>query len=130
MLRAKPGELLVWVWLAPYFGITGAFLAKFNRYMSPVLPFILLFAAGLITWLWHLETRQRLKLAARVPAGLLGFFAVGRCGLFWSLAYVNGVYVPRAHLDHGKPLGVRQCTGRVGSSVGGVGRPPADVHPW
>lgn len=91
VLRAKPGELLVWVWLAPYFGITGAFLAKFNRYMSPVLPFILLFAAGLITWLWHLETRQRLKLAARVPAGLLGFFAVGG-GLFWSLAYVNGVY--------------------------------------
>lgn len=91
LLRAKPGELLVWVWLAPYFGITGAFLAKFNRYMSPVLPFILLFAAGLIMWLWRLETRQRLKLAARVPAGLLGMLAVGG-GLFWSLAYVNGVY--------------------------------------
>ncbi len=91
LLRAKPGELLVWVWLAPYFGITGAFLAKFNRYMSPVLPFILLFAAGLITWLWRFGSKRQVKLAARLPAALLALLAVGG-GLFWSLAYVNGVY--------------------------------------
>lgn len=48
LYRAKAGELIVWAWVVPYFGITGAFLAKFNRYMSPVLPFVLLFAAGLI----------------------------------------------------------------------------------
>ena len=91
LLRAKPGELIVWVWLAPYFGITGAFLAKFNRYMSPVLPFVLLFAAGLVIWLWQLGGRRQLRLAARVPAALLFIVAVGG-GLFWSLAYVNGVY--------------------------------------
>ncbi len=91
LLRAKPGELIVWVWLAPYFGITGGFLAKFNRYMSPVLPFVLLFAAGLIVWLWRLGASGRLRLAARVPAALLYVVAVG-AGLFWSLAYVNGVY--------------------------------------
>lgn len=91
LLRAKPGELLVWVWLAPYFGVTGAFLAKFNRYMSPVLPFVLLFAAGLIAWLWHFGSRKQVKLTARLPATLLALLAVGG-GLFWSLAYVNGVY--------------------------------------
>jgi YYY domain-containing protein len=46
-------ELVVWSWLIPYFGLTGVFLAKFNRYMSPVLPFVLLFGAGLIIWLWR-----------------------------------------------------------------------------
>ena len=91
LLRAKPGELIVWVWLAPYFGITGAFLAKFNRYMSPVLPFVLLFAAGLVVWLWQRGAKRQLRLAARVPAALLFIVAVGG-GLFWSLAYVNGVY--------------------------------------
>lgn len=56
---ANQGELVVWSWLIPYFGITGAFLAKFNRYMSPVLPFVLLFAAGLIVWLWGAPLRKR-----------------------------------------------------------------------
>ncbi len=91
LLRARAGELIMWVWLAPYFGITGAFMAKFNRYMSPVLPFILIFAAGLIAWLWQLGARRQMRLAARVPAALLFITAVGG-GLFWSLAYVNGVY--------------------------------------
>jgi hypothetical protein len=35
-------NLIVWAWVLPYFGLTGAFLAKFNRYMSPLLPFVLL----------------------------------------------------------------------------------------
>ena len=91
LLRARAGELIVWVWLAPYFGITGAFLAKFNRYMNPVLPFVLIFAAGLIAWLWQLGGRRQMRLAARLPAALLFIVAIGG-GLFWSLAYVNGVY--------------------------------------
>ena len=61
--KAQPGPLLgtallanlvVWSWVLPYFGLTGAFLAKFNRYMSPLLPFVLLWAAWLIVWLWDL----------------------------------------------------------------------------
>ena len=91
ILRARAGELVVWAWVVPYFGLTGAFLAKFNRYMSPVLPFVLLFAAGLIVWLWQLGARRRLRLATRLPATLLAMIAVGG-GLAWSLAYVNGVY--------------------------------------
>ncbi|MCB0095496.1 MAG: DUF2298 domain-containing protein, partial [Caldilineaceae bacterium] len=46
-------NIVLWSWVAPYFGITGAFMAKFNRYMSPMLPFVLLFAAMLIAKLWR-----------------------------------------------------------------------------
>ena len=91
LLRARPGELIVWGVVGAYFGITGAFLAKFNRYMSPVLPFALLFAAGLVAWLWQLGAKRQLRLAARLPAALLFIVAFGG-GLFWSLTYVNGVY--------------------------------------
>lgn len=82
----RMGELLLWAWLVPYFGLTGAFLAKFNRYMSPVLPFVMVFAAGLIVWLI-----VRSRIWARMAGWLLLVVAVGG-GLFWSAAYVNGVY--------------------------------------
>ena len=95
--KASPGEWIVWSWLIPYFGITGAFLAKFNRYMSPVLPFVVLFGAALTVWLLG-----RLKLPNHPisqstfpflrPLGWI-LAAVALLGsLFWSLAYVNGVY--------------------------------------
>ncbi len=89
--RARAGEFIAWAWVVPYFGITGAFLAKFNRYMSPVLPFVLLFTAGSIVWLLQLRANGRLRLAARLSGMILAITAVGG-GLLWSLAYVNGVY--------------------------------------
>ncbi len=138
-------NVVIWSWVLPYFGITGAFLAKFNRYMSPVLPFVLLFAAGLIWRLWretgdgkqetgngiretgygkreaedeirvaeggisdpesatyptpalpaHAPRRPAALILSRTLAVLLAIIGIGG-GLFWSLAYVNGVY---AH-DH------------------------------
>lgn len=91
LLRPRLGELLVWAWVVPYFGLTGAFLAKFNRYMSPILPFVLLFAAGMIVWIWKRGESRRLRLPVRLPAVLLGLVSVGGA-LFWSLSLVNGVY--------------------------------------
>ena len=119
-------NLVVWSWVLPYFGLTGAFLAKFNRYMSPLLPFVLLWAAWLIVWLWEWgarrveetapgsahedvgevesgapsqgraedgapnETRRFAPIArgAAVVLALVGVLG----GIFWSFAYVNGVY--------------------------------------
>jgi YYY domain-containing protein len=103
--RAHPGELMAWAWLVPYFGLTGAFLAKFNRYMSPVLPFVLLFAAGMIWAIWQMaDRRQRTADGGRqatsespIPSAqsliaiLLATIGIAG-GIFWSLAYVNGVY--------------------------------------
>lgn len=108
--------LIVWSWVLPYFAITGAFLAKFNRYMSPLLPFVLLFAAGLIVRLWrgrhgdkeirrHEDTETMavsnvpVSPPLPVPSSWLGrsvallLAVIGLTGgLFWSLAFVNGVY--------------------------------------
>lgn len=115
--------VVLWSWVLPYFGLTGAFLAKFNRYMSPILPFVLLFAAGLLWQLWHaFKQREDEKITRREDdkmmeekedenpsvtrssghpvifsfltstlAVLLALVGIGG-GLFWSVAYVNGVY--------------------------------------
>src|SRR5690606_10196891 len=61
---AQMANLVVWSWVLPYFGITGAFLAKFNRYMSPVLPFVLLWGAWLIVVLWRAGARGEGRVAA------------------------------------------------------------------
>ncbi len=110
--------LIVWSWIVPYFGLTGAFLAKFNRYMSPILPFALLFAAGLVWHLWHGRLFGVRRLSTADPdvetlhcnvsittfpdntpwRGIRHALAVGLAligivgGLSWSVAYVNGVY--------------------------------------
>ena len=39
LLRPKPGEWVILAWVVPYFLLTGAFLAKFNRYMIPCCRF-------------------------------------------------------------------------------------------
>ncbi len=82
----------------PYFGLTGAFLAKFNRYMIPILPFALLFAAALVWRLWRVETGSAgwRRGPSRQDRGAIRRRHPGHCrsagGFFWSLAYVNGVY--------------------------------------
>lgn len=114
----QAGLVIVWSWVLPYFGLTGAFLAKFNRYMSPVLPFAVFFAAALIWTLWQGIRRERKTAISDEPwdmdptrntqhatynthyafrwltrpiATLLTVVGVAG-GLFWSAAYVNGVY--------------------------------------
>ncbi|GIK75560.1 MAG: hypothetical protein BroJett021_45480 [Chloroflexota bacterium] len=134
---AQLANLVVWAWVLPYFAITGAFLAKFNRYMSPVLPFVLLWGAWLIVVLWKAGAKKRLEIGDseirrleigdwtsdeatdraisqspnhaipqspnlqspisnlrspfRIFALLLATLGLAG-GIFWSLAYVNGVY--------------------------------------
>ena len=92
LLRSRPGELLVWAWLVPYFGIMGGFLAKFNRYMSPVLPFVLLLVAGmLVAFSDDAGGRARYGLFRKRVSYLLALVGIVG-GMLWSLAYVNGVY--------------------------------------
>ncbi|MEX1018795.1 MAG: DUF2298 domain-containing protein, partial [Litorilinea sp.] len=109
------GNLIIWAWVLPYFGITGAFLAKFNRYMSPLLPFAAIFAAGLLWALWQVGRGPHTVSAPRSAAPWAefdvrplkrrawwrGVFSVVAGGLavltllasvYWSVAYVNGVY--------------------------------------
>jgi 4-amino-4-deoxy-L-arabinose transferase-like glycosyltransferase len=46
--RAQPGELILLSWIVPYFGVTGLFLAKFMRYMVPVVPLFVVMGAGML----------------------------------------------------------------------------------
>jgi YYY domain-containing protein len=66
--RGEDGEIIILSWIVPYFGLTGLFLAKFMRYMAPVTPLLMVFAAGLVTALWYGEVmgrRSREKRARR-----------------------------------------------------------------
>ncbi len=64
----RQAELIVWAWVVPYFGLTGAFLAKFNRYMLPLLPFVMLFAAGMIWRLWRIGSGERVSESGETAA--------------------------------------------------------------
>jgi uncharacterized membrane protein len=64
--RARPGEWIILSWVVPYFVLTGLFLAKFIRYMVPVTPFLMVFAAGLIAAIW---ARGEAKEGKRGKAG-------------------------------------------------------------
>ncbi|MCG3207914.1 MAG: hypothetical protein FOGNACKC_01515 [Anaerolineae bacterium] len=100
--KAEVGELLSLAWLILYFGPTGLFLAKFMRYMIPVVPFLSLFGAGLIVAMTRLKDEgERRKFFHFIPqpsAFSLRFSAVALglivvlASAFWSLAFVNGVY--------------------------------------
>ncbi len=57
--RAHPGEWLALAWIVLYFGPTGLFLAKFMRYMVPVVPLFTLFGAGLVVALWNYRKDER-----------------------------------------------------------------------
>jgi YYY domain-containing protein len=48
LAKALDGELIILSWIIPYFAITGLFLAKFMRYMVPITPLLMVFAAGLV----------------------------------------------------------------------------------
>ena len=57
--QAHVGELLALSWVILYFGPTGLFLAKFIRYMVPIVPIFTLFGAGLVVSLWGKPERER-----------------------------------------------------------------------
>ncbi|MCB0210045.1 MAG: glycosyltransferase family 39 protein [Anaerolineae bacterium] len=57
--KAHVGEILCLTWIVLYFGPTGLFMAKFMRYMVPVVPLFTLFGTGLIVALWHWGTQKQ-----------------------------------------------------------------------
>ncbi len=106
--KAQPGEWLILGWIVLYFGPTGLFLAKFMRYMIPIVPLLTLFGAGLVTTLWQYKGKSphvsmlpqstpestlsapHQSLTKIVAVTLAVIALVG--SVFWALAFVNGVY--------------------------------------
>lgn len=60
-------ELILLAWTAPYFLVTGGFFVKFMRYMQPLTPFLMIYAAALL-----LKTLQGRRQKAVAGAILLG----------------------------------------------------------
>ena len=65
--KARDGEIILLSWIVPYFGLTGLFLAKFMRYMVPVVPLLMVLAAGLVAALWYGEFWPRRTKRAMAP---------------------------------------------------------------
>ena len=83
--RAGSKEVVMLAWAVPYFLVTGAFHAKFLRYMAPLLPFLLVFGGGAAMaacrWLSGWRGRVgRLVWSAGITAILL-------CTAVWTMAF-------------------------------------------
>ncbi|NKQ37523.1 MAG: phospholipid carrier-dependent glycosyltransferase [Chloroflexi bacterium] len=70
-------NLLILAWVIPYFVVTGGFYVKFMRYMMPITPFLMIFAAALL-----LSIKQVWWKRAAVTAVLL-------TTSLYALAFVN-----------------------------------------
>ncbi len=90
--RLLDGECLIMLWVLLYFGPTGAFLAKFNRYVLPILPAVILLGTGLIAWL--VGWRKAILGDQQESSGKTGNHQPGilerRFGLFWCSVVVAG----------------------------------------
>ncbi|MGC8781315.1 MAG: DUF2298 domain-containing protein, partial [Anaerolineae bacterium] len=87
--RVGRAETVLLAWALPYFALTGAFHAKFLRYMAPLLPVLLIFGAGAAMavrrWLIGRWGRRGHRAWAAAAACVLAT-TVG-----WALAF-TGVY--------------------------------------
>jgi YYY domain-containing protein len=90
--RASPGEWILLSWVVLYFGPTGLFLAKFMRYMVPVVPLFILFGSGMVLSLRSttLRIRKGTNYASHLAFAIALISLLG--AIIWSLAFVNGVY--------------------------------------
>jgi 4-amino-4-deoxy-L-arabinose transferase-like glycosyltransferase len=71
------GELIILLWSLPFFLTTGALVVKFMRYLQPLTPFLMLYAAAMILSI-------RVEVVRRVTVALL-LIATG----LYALAFVN-----------------------------------------
>ncbi len=106
--RLWPGEWMLLAWVVFYFGPTGLFLAKFMRYTLPIVPALIIFGVGLLSSISGTrypvpgaynrisDLRHRIS-GMRYWAGCLLTGVVLAHAIFWSLAFVHGVY------DHTHP---------------------------
>lgn len=67
--EADPAGTILLTWTIPYFLITGSFYVKFMRYLLPLTPFLMIYAAGFL--LKNRLVQQRPKLAPLLMAAVL-----------------------------------------------------------
>lgn len=81
--RPRADQVVLLLWVIPYFLFVGRFFAKFSRYMLPITPIMVLMGAALLVWLVK-RTPGGLRVGARcIVAAVLGV------SFLYSLAYMN-----------------------------------------
>jgi YYY domain-containing protein len=82
-LRIRPDRLVLLLWVILYFLFVSRFFAKFDRYMLPIVPVIVLFGAGLLVrWIAGSSGPRRMLGWTALAAVLGGSF-------LYSLAYMH-----------------------------------------
>jgi YYY domain-containing protein len=85
--RATPAQFVILAWVWPYLVFTGAFHAKFLRYMAPVLPFLLICGSGasVAAYRWIAQRwGKRGRIGFGLAAGLVVFTTVA-----WTLTFAS-----------------------------------------
>jgi YYY domain-containing protein len=87
--RATSTQLIILAWMMPYLVLTGAFYAKFLRYMAPLVPFLMICGAGasVAAYRW---ASGRWRRPGRIGVGLAGGVVV-LITIGWVLAF-TGIY--------------------------------------
>lgn len=80
-LPFRPAEAVLLAWTLPYFLVTGSFTVKFMRYLQPLTPFLMIYAAALLL-VWRRNPR-RVWWRWAAAALILGGTAL------YALAFVN-----------------------------------------
>ncbi|MCO5183026.1 MAG: glycosyltransferase family 39 protein [Anaerolineae bacterium] len=88
-LTARPHWVIL-AWVVPFFLTTGGFYVKFMRYLQPIVPFLMLYAAAM---LWQIK---RPKLRALAITACLLFTAL------YALSFVNMYNTPHSWVDASK----------------------------
>jgi hypothetical protein len=67
------GEMVVLAWTVPFFITTGALFVKFMRYMEPLTPFLMVYAAGLLLSIKAMWLRRATVLIVLTVTSLYAF---------------------------------------------------------
>lgn len=67
------GEFVVLAWTIPFFLTTGALMVKFMRYLEPLTPFLLLYAAALLISIPRRKVRWIIVIIVLIAAGSRAF---------------------------------------------------------
>ena len=85
-VRFPRGEAVVLAWTVPYFLVTGSFTVKFMRYLQPLTPFLMIYAAALLLE-WRRDDRRVWWRRGAAALVLLG-------SALYALAFVSMYELP------------------------------------
>lgn len=68
--RSHGAHFVILAWTIPFFVVTGGFYVKFMRYLQPLTPFLMLFAAAMISAINHDQWRRVIAATLIIMTGM------------------------------------------------------------